>query len=102
MKTKVNGQLRRDSISNALLKFEAIKDILHKKLKRLELISDTQSELNTAIINLSTYVSIRIAELDDKIQDKVESIKAKKADIKALSDSLNKLETNLTTKSIAI
>lgn len=85
-----------ENIENYNEEFARIKkDILLKKQELLELISDTQTELNTAIDNLSTDVNIRITELDDKIQDKVDTLEAKKVDRKALSDLFIKLGNKL-------
>jgi hypothetical protein len=69
--------------------FDAVKkDILNKKQELENLIEDVKSELLQSIDNLSTDVNIRITELEDSINNKLEVMDDKKLDRKLLGDLL--------------
>lgn len=111
MKTKVNGQSTHPQTDNEISKFDAIKDILFgeniqnydkqfellkkdilsKKEELLDVISDTEKEINTAIDNLSTDVNIRITSLEDKLQDRINTLENNKLDKEVLGNLLVKL-----------
>lgn len=69
--------------------FDTLKqDILNKKKVLEELIEEVKTDLNTAIDSVATDVNIRITELEDKFEDKLESVEAAKVDKKALGQLL--------------
>ena len=72
--------------------FELVKaDVIKKKEELESLIGDVKSELMRTIDSLSTDVNIRITELEDSINEKIETLDGKKADRKLLSDLFIKL-----------
>ncbi|MBC6997845.1 fructose 1,6-bisphosphatase [Cytophaga sp. FL35] len=69
--------------------FETLKkDILDKKRILEELIEEVRQDLKTAIDNVATDVNIRITELEDKMEDKIESLDTEKVDKKLLGKLL--------------
>ena len=69
--------------------FESVKkDILSKKQELESLIDDVKSELLQSIDNLSTDVNIRITDLEDALNNKLDVIDTKKVDRKLLGDLL--------------
>ena len=72
--------------------FEEIrKDILNKKEALEDLIELTKQELNKAIDNFSTDINIRITELEDSLDQKVNDLNSKKVNKKDLGQLLIKL-----------
>lgn len=72
--------------------FEALKlDILAKKEELQNLISDVESELLKNIDTLSTDVNIRITDLENSLNDKLETLDDKKVNRKLLSELFIKL-----------
>lgn len=72
--------------------FEAVKaDILSKKEVLENLIDDVKFELLKSIDSLSTDVNIRISELEDSFNDKLDTLDDKKVDRKLLSNLFIKL-----------
>ncbi len=69
--------------------FEAIKaDILKKKKELESVIVEVRSELLESIDNLSTDVNIRITDLEDNLNHKVETLQDQKLDRNMLSELL--------------
>ncbi len=65
--------------------FESLKkDIENKKKVLEELIEEVRQDLKTALDNVATDVNIRITELEDKIEGKIENLEADKVDKKML------------------
>jgi len=78
--------------------FEAVKqDILNKKKELEHLVDDVKVELLQNIDNLSTDINIRITELENTFQDKVDTLEDKKIDRKILGDLLIKLGEKINT-----
>lgn len=72
--------------------FETLKnDILEKKKILGDLIAVTRQELTTAIDNVATDVNIRITELEDKLEDRLEALEDKTVDKKTLGNLLVEL-----------
>lgn len=72
--------------------FDSLKqDILDKKKALEELIEEVRTELKAAIDNVSTDVNIRITELEDNLENKIENIDAAKVNKKMLGDLLIEL-----------
>ncbi len=72
--------------------FEFVKkDLLNKKKELEALIEEVRSELTQSIDNLSTDINIRITELEDHFNDKIDTIDNKKADRKLLGELFTKL-----------
>ncbi|WP_044632180.1 hypothetical protein [Neotamlana sedimentorum] len=66
--------------------FETLKkDILNKKNELQELISTVESELLQSIDSLSTDINIRVTELENTVNDRLDDLGDKKADRKLLS-----------------
>ena len=81
-----------ENISEYNSEFEAIKKDIQKKKAALEdLINITRNELNEAIDNLSTDLNIRITEVEDSFNNKLDDLEEKKLDRKLLGDLLIKL-----------
>lgn len=64
------------------------KDIERKKKILEELIEEVRQDLKTAIDNVATDVNIRITELEDKLEDKIESLQTDKVDKRMLGKLL--------------
>ncbi|QCX01728.1 fructose 1,6-bisphosphatase [Aggregatimonas sangjinii] len=64
------------------------KDILNKKKVLEDLIEEVRQDLKSAIDNVATDVNIRITELEDKIDDKLEGLETDKVDRKMLGKLL--------------
>lgn len=65
--------------------FEILKkDIQEKKRILEELMEEVRQDLKTAIDNVATDVNIRITELEDKIDEKIENLDTEKLDKKLL------------------
>ena len=72
--------------------FESVKsDILAKKEELQNLISTVESELLGNIDSLSTDVNIRITDLENSVNDKLDKLDNKKVNRKLLSDLFIKL-----------
>ena len=72
--------------------FESVKkDLLNKKKELEALIDEVRSELMQSIDNLSTDVNIRITELEDHLNNKIDVLENKKADRKLLGELFTKL-----------
>jgi len=72
--------------------FELLKqDILNNKKVLEELIEDVKADLKTAIDNVTTDVNIRITELEDNLENKIEDIDTSKVNKKMLGDLLIEL-----------
>lgn len=79
--------------------FESLKkDIREKKRILEELIEEARQELKTAIDNVATDVNIRITELEDKIDDKMENMQTDMVDKKMLGGILMDLGEKLSQK----
>ena len=79
--------------------FETLKnDILEKKKILGDLIAVTRQELTTAIDNVATDVNIRITELEDKLDDRLEALDDKTVDKKMLGDLLVELGKKISHK----
>ena len=68
-----------------------LKDLDKKKKTLEELIEATRIELTQAIDNLGTDLNIRITELEDAVENKLDNLDEKKVDRKLLGDLLIKL-----------
>ncbi|PKA98142.1 hypothetical protein B0O79_1825 [Flavobacteriaceae bacterium MAR_2009_75] len=69
--------------------FETLKrDILDKKKILEDLIEEVRQDLKTAIDNVATDVNIRITELEDKVDEKIDSLETEKVDKKMLGKLL--------------
>ena len=69
--------------------FESVKkDILSKKQELENLMDDVKTELLQSIDNLSTDINIRITDLEDSINNKLDVMDNKKLDRKLLGDLL--------------
>ena len=72
--------------------FEALKaDILSKKEELQNLISTVESELLQNIDTLSTDIKIRISDLENSLNDKMDNLDDKKVNRKLLSELFIKL-----------
>ncbi len=72
--------------------FEAIKEHILSKKKELEfLMNEVRSELSEQIDTLSTDLNIRISDLENSLEDKIENLHAEKVD----RDTLAQLLINL-------
>ena len=72
--------------------FETLKkDILTKKKELEVLMDEVKSELLQNIDNLSTDINIRITELENNLEDKVDDLNEKKVDRKLLGELFTKL-----------
>ena len=72
--------------------FETLKaDIIAKKKELEHLIDDVKSELLKSIDSLSTDLNIRITDVEDAINSKIENLDEKKVDRKSLADLFIKL-----------
>jgi archaellum component FlaC len=72
--------------------FERIsKDILSKKKALEKLIEETRTELNASLDSVSTDVNIRITELEEKLENRIDDIQS---DVVS-SESLGKLLIDL-------
>ncbi|WP_452219713.1 fructose 1,6-bisphosphatase [Lacinutrix salivirga] len=72
--------------------FEAVKHDLKKKKEELEaLIEDVRNELLQNIDNLGTDINIRITELENTFDDKLETLDDKKLDRRLLGELFTKL-----------
>ncbi len=79
--------------------FETLKkEILDKRELLEELIENTRKELTTAIDNIGTDVNIRISDLENAIDDKVETLESNKVDKKILGKLLIELGEKINTK----
>ena len=79
--------------------FELLKqDILDKKKILEELIEDVKADLKTAIDNVTTDVNIRITELEDNLENKLEDIDTAKVNKKMLGDLLIELGEKVSNK----
>lgn len=79
--------------------FESLKrDIVQKKKVLEDLIEDVRQDLKTAIDNVATDVNIRITELEDKIDDKIESLENDKVAKKTLGKLLTDLGEKISQK----
>ena len=67
------------------------KDILNKKNELEDLIETVKAELLKSLDNTATDINIRITELEDTVQDKLDTIDEKKVNRKDLGDLLVKL-----------
>lgn len=74
------------------------KDILNKKKVLEDLIEEVRQDLKSAIDNVATDVNIRITELEDKIDDKLEGLEADKVDRKMLGKLLMDLGEKVSQK----
>ena len=78
-----------DSIEAYDSEFDLLKkDILKKKNALEDLIEEVRIDLKTAIDNVATDVNIRITELEDKIEGRIENLEADKVDKKMLGKIL--------------
>lgn len=76
--------------------FDALKrDILDKKNALEALIEEVRTELSSAIDTVATDVNIRITELEDKLEDKIEQLDSDKLDKKMLGNFLIELGEKL-------
>jgi len=67
-----------DNIQAYDSEFESLKkDILSKKKVLEKLIDEVREDLKTAIDNVSTDVNIRITELEDSLENKIEDLDTK-------------------------
>ena len=72
--------------------FETLKkDILTKKKELEVLMDEVKSELLQNIDNLSTDINIRITELENNLEDKIDDLNEKKVDRKLLGELFTKL-----------
>ena len=79
--------------------FESLKKDIEKKKKALEeLIEEVRQDLKTAIDNVATDVNIRITELEDKIEGKIENLETEKVDKKMLGKLLIDLGEKVSAK----
>lgn len=88
-----------DNIQAYDSEFELLKqDILNKKKVLEELIEDVGADLRTAIDNVSTDVNIRITELEDNLESKIEDISADSVNKKILGKLLIELGEKVSSK----
>jgi hypothetical protein len=72
--------------------FETLKkDILEKRNQLEDLIETVKSELLQNIDSVATDINIRITELEEKVEDKIDSLEETKVDRKMLGELLTKL-----------
>lgn len=85
-----------DNIQEYNSEFEALKaDILAKKEELQNLIGTVESELLQNIDSLSTDINIRITDLENSINDKLDIIDDKKVNRKLLSELFIKMGEKL-------
>ena len=88
-----------DSIEAYDSEFDLLKkDILKKKNALEDLIEEVRKDLKTAIDNVATDVNIRITELEDKIDGRIENLEADKVDKKMLGKMLMDLGEKVSQK----
>ncbi len=88
-----------DNIQAYDSEFELLKqDILDKKKVLEELIEDVKADLKTAIDNVATDVNIRITELEENLENKLEDIDTAKVNKKMLGDLLIELGEKVNNK----
>jgi hypothetical protein len=88
-----------DNIQAYDSEFEALKkDILDKKTVLEELIEEVRTELTTALDSVATDVNIRITELEEKLEDRIESLDADKLDKKTFGTMLIELGEKVSKK----
>lgn len=76
--------------------FETLKlEIAQKKEELLEYVDDARKEIMTAVDNFSTDVNIRISDLEQAMNDKVQELDDKKLDNNTIGDIFIKLGQNL-------
>lgn len=81
-----------DNIQAYDSEFELIKqDILDKKKVLEDLIEEVGSDLKTALDNVSTDVNIRITELEENLESKIDKIDSTTVNKKMLGDLLIQL-----------
>ncbi len=81
-----------ENIQEYNTEFEAVKaDILAKKEELEHLIDEVRSELTRSVDSLSTDINIRITDLENSIEEKLEALDDKKANRKLLSELFIKL-----------
>lgn len=81
-----------DNIQAYDSEFESLKqDILNKKKVLEELIEEVGADLRTAIDNVSTDVNIRITELENNLDSKIEDLGAETVNKKILGKLLVEL-----------
>ncbi len=79
--------------------FEALKSDIRKKKKILEdLVEEVRQDLKTAIDNVAIDVNIRITELENKIEEKVENLETDKVDRNTLGKMLMDLGEKVSQK----
>ena len=79
--------------------FELLKKDIEKKKKILEeLVEEVRQDLKTAIDNVATDVNIRITELEDRIEEKIENLQADKVDKNMLGKLLMDLGEKVSQK----
>lgn len=85
-----------DNIEAYDSEFESLKkDILDKKKILEDLIEEVRTELIASIDSVSTDVHIRITELEDKLEEKIDQIDSEKLDKKMLGSLLVELGEKL-------
>lgn len=88
-----------DSIEAYDSEFDLLKkDILKKKNVLEDLIEEVRKDLKTAIDNVAIDVNIRITELEDKIDGKIENLEVDKVDKKMLGKLLMDLGEKVSQK----
>ena len=81
--------------------FEALKaDILSKKEELQNLISTVESELLQNIDTLSTDINIRISDIENSLNDKMDNLDDKKVNRKLLSELFIKLGEKISDKTL--
>ncbi|MGB7394108.1 MAG: fructose 1,6-bisphosphatase [Pricia sp.] len=88
-----------DNIEEYNSEFESLKsDILQKKKILEGLIEEVSKELKTAIDTVATDVNIRITELEDKLEERIESLGQDKVDRNELGKMLKDLGERVSQK----
>lgn len=81
-----------DNIVEYNHEFDAVKqDILEKKKELEHLMDDVKAELLQNIDNISTDINIRITDIENGVNEKIEALDGKKIDRNLLGDLLIKL-----------
>lgn len=79
--------------------FESLKsDILRKKKILEDLVEEVRQDLKTTIDNVAIDANIRITELENKIEEKVENLEADKVDRATLGKMLMELGEKVSQK----
>ncbi len=88
-----------DNIKEYNSEFESLKSDILKKKKILEdLVEEVRKDLKTAIDDVAIDVNIRITELENKIEEKVENLETDKVDRNTLGKMLMELGEKVSQK----